>query len=215
MSDIPKFGELSADELAALSPSARGRVENQETSHAEGNSGSQVCGQVEAGGIEGEPVCGLPSVNGAELCDRQEPKQGTRKGIRDKEKKARQQSHLAQFNFRKDKHNPSVGLDRTVGVHFRKAVARKMELYRGDALDALYDIAMQPIAGLGDKEMAWKFEAARFLASGLDASGKAPTNEFADVLKQLDKSYRENAPKIKEVRERSIIFENDETKLIN
>src|SRR5208282_6506663 len=149
MSDIPKFGELSADELAALSPSARGRVENQETSHAEGNSGSQVCGQVEAGGIEGEPVCGLPSVNGAELCDRQEPKQGTRKGIPNKEKKARQQKHLAQFHFRQDKHNPNRGIDRVLNGGFRKSVTKRMELYRSDALDALYDIAMQPIAGLG------------------------------------------------------------------
>src|SRR5208283_1059903 len=205
--DIPSFASLTSSEIAAQAAEEKARANR------------DSCRKVlsEAQGIEGEGERGgdLPEVNGAELCDRQEPKQGTRKGIRDKEKKARQQSHLAQFNFRKDKHNPSVGLDRTVGVHFRKAVARKMELYRGDALDALYDIAMQPIVGLGDKEMAWKFEAARFLASGLDASGKAPTNEFADVLKQLDKSYRENAPKIKEVRERSIIFENDETKLIN
>jgi len=205
--DIPSFASLTSSEIAAQAAEEKARANR------------DSCRQVlsEAQGIEGEGERGgdLPEVDGAEPSNGQEPKQGTRKGIPNKEKKARQQKHLAQFHFRQDKHNPNRGIDRVLNGGFRKSVTKRMELYRSDALDALYDIAMQPIAGLGDKEMAWKFEAARFLASGLDASGKAPTNEFADVLKQLDKSYRENAPKIKEVRERSIIFENDETKLIN
>jgi hypothetical protein len=185
-----------------------------EVSDAKRNEGRSVLSEVE--GVQGKGVGSgnLPEVDGPSPGDRKAAK-GTRKGVRDKEKKARQQSHLRPLHFRQDVHHPNKGLDRTIGVAFKKSVMKRMELYRCDAIDALHDMAMMPLAELNEKSLPWKFEAARFLASGLQSDGKNVTSEFDSVLRQLDKNYKKNAPRIKELRERSIVFESDEPKAIN
>lgn len=86
------------------------------------------------------------------------------------------------------------------------AIEMRMEFYKCAALDALYDLAMMPMPD--NSAMAQvKFMAASRLAGpleGVEDRGKGPT--FDSVLSDLNKRFHENAPRIREVRERIVTY---------
>jgi hypothetical protein len=103
-----------------------------------------------------------------------------------------------QFLFKKD-------LGRVVGRKFHHELAKRMQLFRVDALDALHDLAMMDVSG-NAQLAAWKYQAASFLAGGIQDGGTG-SRDFDAFLKGLNTKYRQEAPRIKAVRERVIEFE--------
>jgi len=97
------------------------------------------------------------------------------------------------------------GLRRSVGAMFEAALARRMKLYRSDALDALHDLAMMPISSNFGQNMV-KLQACRTLTGTLPEGQAAP--EFDDTLRALNEQYHLAAKRIKSIRERMITFES-------
>jgi hypothetical protein len=105
-------------------------------------------------------------------------------------------------------------LARTVGSKlFERTVLQRMKLYRRDALDVLHDLAMMPRSD-NSANNHLKYLAACKLVGNLEAP-EATNNALPDFLKKLNDDYRKNAPRIKEVRERTVTFEDAPPKLVN
>ena len=96
------------------------------------------------------------------------------------------------------------GSRRSVGAMFEAALARRMKLYRSDALDALHDLAMMPISSNFGQNMV-KLQACRTLTGTVQEGHAAP--EFDETLKALNEQYHLAATRIKSLRERVISFE--------
>ena len=106
-------------------------------------------------------------------------------------------------------------LSRRLNSKFKELLARRKELYKCDALDALHDIAMMPITTNALMNQV-KFLAAQLLAGPLnDQTGMMLPVEADRTLRQLNDEFAKSAQRIRSVRERVIEFEPHEPKAIN
>lgn len=93
------------------------------------------------------------------------------------------------------------------------AIELRMEYYRDGAIEAIFDLAMMP-PSKNTLTNSIKLQAARLLAGPLPGDripekiGDVPP-AVEDVLKRLNESFHKNAPRIREVRERTVSFEED------
>lgn len=83
-----------------------------------------------------------------------------------------------------------------------EAVEKRIALYRVVGLDALHDLAAMPIDENSAQNQV-KLAAAARLAGGLE--GGAGSNDLAETLRDLQKSYEENAPRLRIIRERMTV----------
>lgn len=83
-------------------------------------------------------------------------------------------------------------------------VLRKAALYRSEAQDEIYRLATMPISD-NSAQLQVKLSAAVFLFGKTGESTMG--SEIDGVLQRLDQMYKENAPRIRSVRERVIEFE--------
>jgi len=186
----------------------RNRVHRQlEKTYAQGNESRPVLPAGESeGGEQGEGGADLPSVDGS----------GAGNG-----KAAEAQAPLVFGALPKNLN--AVDLAVTVpprrqstgakpDAAFMTALRERMTLYKQDGLDALRDLAMMPIS-TNSMQNQVKFLAASKLVGNLGEQDGPATGAVDTLLKQLNEEYRTAAPKIREVRERVITF--DETKVIN
>ncbi len=87
------------------------------------------------------------------------------------------------------------------------AVDKRMELYKEGALEALYALALMEITGANSATLQVKYLAACRLAGPQIETGVRADNPMADVLKDLNDRFNENAPKIRSIRERIVEFD--------
>ena len=80
-----------------------------------------------------------------------------------------------------------------------KAIEARLTIYRAVGLDALHDLATMPIDENSAQNQV-KLAAAARLAGSVE--GQAGGNELADTLRELNKSYQENAPRLRVIREK-------------
>lgn len=97
-------------------------------------------------------------------------------------------------------------LSRRLNSKFKELLAKRKELYKCDALDALHDIAMMPITTNALMNQV-KFLAAQLLAGPLNEPGMSMPAEGASTLRQLNDEFAKSAQRIRSVRERVIEFE--------
>ena len=97
-------------------------------------------------------------------------------------------------------------LSRRLNSKFKELLAKRKELYKCDALDALHDIAMMPITSNALMNQV-KFLAAQLLAGPLNEPGMSMPAEGASTLRQLNDEFAKSAQRIRSVRERVIEFE--------
>jgi hypothetical protein len=98
-----------------------------------------------------------------------------------------------------------------VNARFKQEFARRVELGRMDALDALHDLACMPITENALLNQV-KFMAASKLA-GPPQDNVGQPNEIGATLSELHKAFSKTAPRIRAIRERVVEF--DEPKVIN
>jgi type II secretory pathway component PulC len=101
---------------------------------------------------------------------------------------------------------PDKGLTRVIDGDFRAEIVKRMELYHCDGLDAVRHIAMMPIDQANPYLIEVKLKAAIFLTQYKQA-GQVVASGEDDVLKALNDAYHANAPRIRSIRERTIVFE--------
>jgi hypothetical protein len=88
--------------------------------------------------------------------------------------------------------------DRISQEQLEQEIARRMTLYRSDALDSLHDLATMPITE--NSAMAQvKLSAAARLAGGV--AEKESATDMEQTLRALNESFHANAPRIKLTRE--------------
>lgn len=85
-----------------------------------------------------------------------------------------------------------------------REILRKAQLYRSEAQDEIAKLAMMPITD-NSAQLQVKLSAAVFLFGKTGESSMGA--EIDGVLQRLDTLYKENAPRIRQVRERIIEFE--------
>ncbi len=90
----------------------------------------------------------------------------------------------------------------------KQAIELRMEFYKSTALEALHDLAQMPIDGANSATLQVKYLAACRLAGPAAEAPQRTDNPMEGVLKQLSESYHQNAPKIREIRERTLIIDN-------
>lgn len=94
-------------------------------------------------------------------------------------------------------------------TNLEAAIAARVLVYRQDALEALQDLAMMPLSENSSQNQVKYMAATRLL--GGDKAQDAPPAPIAgptgDVMAQLRDAYRATAPRIREVRERIITFD--------
>jgi len=91
----------------------------------------------------------------------------------------------------------------------KQAIELRMELYKSDAIDALHDLAMMPLEGANSATLQVKYLAACRLAGPAPEPGTGrPDNAIAGVLAELDERYKQQAPRIREIRERVVVMDN-------
>ena len=79
-----------------------------------------------------------------------------------------------------------------------KAAEARMAMYRVVGLDALHDLATMPI-DVNSAQNQVKLAAAARLAGSVE--GPAGGSDLAETLRELNKSYSENAPRLRVIRE--------------
>jgi hypothetical protein len=101
------------------------------------------------------------------------------------------------------------GLKRKVDKEFEDLASKKMKLFRYDAYDAAYDIAMMPLTDSVAMNNL-KLSACRFLIGG--QAEEQAENPIQETMRQLQENYRKTAPRIKGVREtvREVLYENQQ-----
>lgn len=87
-------------------------------------------------------------------------------------------------------------MDRTTKTHVRKVTVKDEE---GNNTEDL--VAKTFEVGLSAADLKVKYEAARTLASMHQPAISGGSEEGGDILQQLDRLYKENAPRIKEIRQ--------------
>lgn len=80
-----------------------------------------------------------------------------------------------------------------------QAVDRRVALYRVAGLDALHDLATMPIDENSAQNQVKLAAAARLAGPADNQSG---SGDFASILRELNDSYQENAPRLRVTRER-------------
>jgi hypothetical protein len=91
----------------------------------------------------------------------------------------------------------------------QQAIEIRMEFYKSNALEALYDLAMMPLEGANSATLQVKYLAACRLAGPAPEPGTVrPDNAIAGVLAELDERYKQQAPRIREIRERVVVMDN-------
>lgn len=98
--------------------------------------------------------------------------------------------------------------DRTTMARFAAEVSRRRTLYQSDALDALHDLATMPVSGHPATLQA-KFLAASRLAGPAEERTSAAV-DLDQTLSALNDEYHKAAPRIREIRERVITFDEPE-----
>jgi hypothetical protein len=83
----------------------------------------------------------------------------------------------------------------------QEAIDSRLLLYRVDGLDALHDLATMPIDENSAQNQV-KLAAAARLAGTVEGIGSGSLEE---TLRELNKSYQENAPRLRVIRERTTI----------
>lgn len=83
-----------------------------------------------------------------------------------------------------------------------KLIEARVAMYRVVGLDALHDLATMPIDSNSAQNQV-KLAAAARLAGSVE--GQAGGSELADVLRELNQSYQENAPRLRVIREKVTI----------
>lgn len=90
---------------------------------------------------------------------------------------------------------------------FREVIEQRMQIYQCVGLDALRDLADMPLSTTNAMLMQVKLLAARTLAQ-VNGSGLEETQRPLDnLLKDMSADYHKHAPRIKEVRERIVTYE--------
>lgn len=80
-----------------------------------------------------------------------------------------------------------------------KAAEERMALYRVAGLDALHDLATMPIDANSAQNQV-KLAAAARLAGTVEGAGGG--GDVAETLRELNRSYQENAPRLRVIREK-------------
>lgn len=80
-------------------------------------------------------------------------------------------------------------------------IEERLLIYRVDGLDALHDLATMPLDDNSAQNQV-KLAAAARLAGTAESVG---VGGLEDVLRELNKSYQENAPRLRVIRERTTI----------
>lgn len=83
-----------------------------------------------------------------------------------------------------------------------RSIEARTAIYRAVGLDALHDLATMPIDANSAQNQV-KLAAAARLAGSVEAG--AGGSELAETLRELNKSYQENAPRLRVIRERTTI----------
>lgn len=122
----------------------------------------------------------------------------------------------------KRRKNPKSAIEQIIGAdrqlapklasgekRLEQAIELRMAFYKGNALEALYDLAMMPIEGANSATLQVKYLAACRLAGPAPEPNAAPgANPIEGVLAELNQRYHAQAPKIREIRERIITMED-------
>ena len=94
-------------------------------------------------------------------------------------------------------------------ARLKQAIEIRMEFYKSNALEALYDLAMMDIKGANSATLQVKYLAACRLAGPAPEPGNLPRdNPIQGVLDELNQRYHAQAPKIREIRERVLVMDN-------
>lgn len=93
----------------------------------------------------------------------------------------------------------SFGKESVSEDEIRAAVERRIALYRVAGLDALHDLATMPLDENSAQNQV-KLAAAARLAGPSDA--QTAGGDFASILRELNESYQQNAPRLRVTRER-------------
>lgn len=97
-------------------------------------------------------------------------------------------------------------------ARLQQAIEIRMEFYKSNALEALFDLAMMDIKGANSATLQVKYLAACRLAGPAQEAGTGRTdNPIEGVLATLNEQYHANATKIREIRERTVTFEDGRT----
>lgn len=84
----------------------------------------------------------------------------------------------------------------------QSAIEKRLLLYRVAGLDALHDLATMPIDENSAQNQVKLAAAARLAGTQEHAGG---SSEMAEVMRELNRQYEENAPRIRVTRERMTI----------
>jgi len=90
-------------------------------------------------------------------------------------------------------------------------IARRLVLYRADAMSALHDLAMMPIDENSMNNQVKLQAAVRLYA---ETGEKTVGNEIEGTLRALNDEYHKVAPRIRSIRERTIEFESSDPRVI-
>lgn len=121
----------------------------------------------------------------------------------------------------KRRNNPKSAIEQIIGAdrqlapalatgakRLEQAIELRMAFYKGNALEALYDLAMMPMEGANSATLQVKYLAACRLAGPAAEPGTPRDNPIQGVLDELNQRYHQAAPKIREIRERIVVMDN-------
>lgn len=86
-------------------------------------------------------------------------------------------------------------------AQIHEAISRRLGIYRVVGLDALHDLATMPIDQNSAQNQV-KLAAAARLAGSVDVAAGSETSE---ILRELNQSYQQNAPRLRVIREKTTI----------